>query len=610
MRISEHEFIPYQALTAMESGRVLVLAPHPDDEVFGCGGAVMRHVAAGDPVQVVIATDGALGLAADSTDDTLTRQRESRAAGAILGYGAPCFWGLPDRRLEYGEALIGRILETLEAWEADLVYAPSWWEVHPDHLILALAVAEAVRRCARPIRLFMYEVGVPLHPTVLLDITDLRERKQAAMDCFASQLKQQPYARRIAALNCFRTYTLPGTILAAEAFRVMARDDLREDPLRVIRPGEYYTQTASRVMAPSPLVSVIVIDPGGARLADALDSIALQTYPNIEILVVVTRGVGDVDPMPRQGRFVVRTIRAPAACQPARAANLGLDQARGDWLIVLGEDDICFPDHIASLVETLSRSAPARCAYSGVRLEEWVADRQVRTQVLNRLFERPELWGGHEIPLHCVMFARALREEGCRFDEDLDAVHAWDFLVQLSMRTDFVRLDQVSAARRFRCSDATGAFASLDRPESHSLATGGKEKAPEVAPARATAFKKWTAVWSGRDLPDILRHWDAARMRGERLSEELAAQLAACEAALRTLAGENAGLRERLDALEPDARMHSASVLELRRTIDGLQESTSWRITGPLRWVVSRWRGLRSTRAGPRDDPDGLRGQG
>ena len=96
----------------------------------------------------------------------------------------------------------------------------------------------------------------------------------------------------------------------------MARDDLREDPLRVIRPGEYYTQTASRVMAPSPLVSVIVIDPGGARLADALDSIALQTYPNIEILVVVTRGVGDVDPMPRQGRFVVRTIRAPAACQP------------------------------------------------------------------------------------------------------------------------------------------------------------------------------------------------------------------------------------------------------------------------------------------------------
>ncbi|MBK5963258.1 hypothetical protein CCR95_03915 [Thiocystis minor] len=599
MRISEHEFVPYQALTALESGRVLVLAPHPDDEVFGCGGAIMRHVAAGDPVQVVIATDGALGLAADSADDILTRQCESVAAGAILGYGEPCFWGLPDRGLEYGEVLIRRILDTLETWEADLVYAPSWWEVHPDHLILALAAAEAVRRCARPIRLVMYEVGVPLHPTVLLDITDLRERKQAAMDCFASQLKQQPYARRIAALNRFRTYTLPRSVKAAEAFRLMSRDDLREDPLRVIRPGEYYTQTACRVTAPPPLVSVIVISPGGARLADALDSIALQTYSNIEILLVLTQDVGDVDPALLQGRFLVRTFPAPAACQPAQAANLGLDQARGDWLIVLGEDDICFPDHIASLVETLSRSAPARCAYSGVRFEEWVADRQMRTEVRNRSFERLDLWGGCEIPLPCLMFARALREEGCHFDEHLDGVHAWDFLVQLSMRTDFARLDQVSAARRFRCSDATGAFVPLERPGPHSLATGGKEKASEVATARAAAFEKWTVLWSGRDMLDILRHWDAARMRGERLSEELAAQLAEREAVLRTLAGENAGLRERLDALETDARMHSASVLELRRTIDELRGSTSWRITGPLRWAVSRWRGLRSTQAKP-----------
>lgn len=237
MTFSEHEFIPYDAQTALASGRVLVLAPHPDDEVFGCGGAIMRHIQAGDPVRVVIVTDGARGLVADATDDALTRQRESRAAAGILGYGVPTFWELPDRGLKYDEALIRRILNALEEPAADLLYAPSWWEIHPDHFTLALAAAEAVRRCRHPVRLAMYEVGVPLPPTLLLDITDLRERKQAAMECFASQLKQQRYDRHLAALNCFRTYTLPATVLAAEALRLVTQDELREAPSPVMHPA-------------------------------------------------------------------------------------------------------------------------------------------------------------------------------------------------------------------------------------------------------------------------------------------------------------------------------------------------------------------------------------
>ena len=100
----EQTFIPYHAETRLGRGRMLVFAPHPDDEVLGCGGAILSHVAAGESVRVIIATDGAFG-AADATAYAETRQMESRAAAAVLGYGEPEFWGLPDRGLHADEAL-------------------------------------------------------------------------------------------------------------------------------------------------------------------------------------------------------------------------------------------------------------------------------------------------------------------------------------------------------------------------------------------------------------------------------------------------------------------------------------------------------------------------
>ena len=217
MTLLEHELVPYSAEHRFGPGRALVLAPHPDDEVLGCGGAILRHVAAGDPVCVVIVTDGA-AAGGTAGDAAAGRMQESRCAAGRLGYGAPVFWGLPDRGLTAGEELIARIGAALDEYAADLVYAPSTWEIHPDHHALALAAAEAVRRGGGARRLLMYEVGAPLQPNRLLDITDLAQRKADAIHCFRSQLALQPYDRQIAALNRYRTYTLPKEVLAAEAY--------------------------------------------------------------------------------------------------------------------------------------------------------------------------------------------------------------------------------------------------------------------------------------------------------------------------------------------------------------------------------------------------------
>jgi len=219
--MTEAAMIPYSAESQIPARRVLVLAPHPDDEVFGCGGAVAGHVAAGIPVSVVILTDGGL------YGDAETRFQESRMAAQVLGYGTPEFWRLPDRGLEYGEALVGRIVETIGATGADLLYAPSLHEIHPDHSQLAMAAVEAVRRVGGTLRLAQYEVGVPLVPNLLLDITQFRDIKRRAMDCFVSQLERQRYDEHITALNQYRTYTLPPNVKAAEAYSIVSAESLR-----------------------------------------------------------------------------------------------------------------------------------------------------------------------------------------------------------------------------------------------------------------------------------------------------------------------------------------------------------------------------------------------
>ena len=138
--MQESDFIPYSSVTRIPALRVLVLAPHPDDEVFACGGAIALHVSQGTPVDVVVLTDGAI------YGDVTERQLESRNAASVLGYGVPEFWGFADRALEWSDGLVERLVAKVAATGVDLVYAPSPWEVHPDQRQAQMLAVAAVRR--------------------------------------------------------------------------------------------------------------------------------------------------------------------------------------------------------------------------------------------------------------------------------------------------------------------------------------------------------------------------------------------------------------------------------------------------------------------------------
>jgi LmbE family N-acetylglucosaminyl deacetylase len=248
----ESDLIPYSASQGLPARAVLVLAPHPDDEVFGCGGAISRHVDAGHPVHVVVLTDGAL------YGDAIARQHESTAAAKVLGYGTPEFWNYPDRGLPCDDALVQRTVEKIAQTGADLVYAPSPWEIHPDHQQAHRLAVEAVRCSAPNVRLAFYEIGAPLRPNLLLDLTALLSIKEAAMRCFGSQLLQQDYVAHIQALNRYRSYTLGPEVLAAEAFWLVSPQELdrtlRESLFSLLSHGNL-PQTASAAAIAAPAAS-------------------------------------------------------------------------------------------------------------------------------------------------------------------------------------------------------------------------------------------------------------------------------------------------------------------------------------------------------------------
>lgn len=601
----ESLLVPSSASLALPGTRALVLAPHPDDEVFGCGGAIMRHVAAGQPVHVIICTNGAWGQSADARADYIAQRRnESIAAARILGYGTPEFWGYEDRGLRYDEKLVQELIEAITAAGADLVYAPCLLEMHPDHRVLAMAAVEAVRRSGEGLRIAQYEVGVPLRPNLLLDITDLAARKLEAMQCFTSQLTRQRYDLDVAALNRFRSFTLPAGVTAAEAYSVASGAELTQDPLGLYQ-SEHARQHALGLpldIGDMPLVSVIVRSMDRPSLVNTLDSIALQTYPNIEVVLVNAKGSAHRALEPWCGRFPLRVIDAGKPLERATACNTGLDAARGDLLIFLDDDDLFLPHHINRLHAELDHDPDAVAAYAAVLATD-TAGKEI--QRFAEEFDPLKLTVGNFIPIHSLLFRRAAVRNGARFDESLPVCEDWDFWLQLQAQGHFRFVRETGAIYRMRADSGSRVW--VDEELSHRV--------------MLQVYRKRVASWSDRILWGIFEwarykpRYDELVATHERVKQDAAAAEARVQqvlqqqeqeradfdaraASLRAeLAGAMSQYEARIATLNTRQDQLTYTLREREDRIAAIYASTSWRITRPLRGLVTLLRGRASTPA-------------
>ena len=186
-------------LPGLPPGPVLVVAPHPDDETIGCGGALARHGAGGDEVRVLVVTSGE-ATAGGHGDVAATREDECRAACAVLGVGPPLFLRLPDGGVAGASTAL---VEAVREHGADCatVYAPSPLDPHRDHVAAIVAVADAGLDATT----FGYEVWSPAPVDVLLDVTAVLARKSEALRCYATALETVDYVRAMEGLAAYRS---------------------------------------------------------------------------------------------------------------------------------------------------------------------------------------------------------------------------------------------------------------------------------------------------------------------------------------------------------------------------------------------------------------------
>lgn len=142
------------------SSPALVLAPHPDDETIGCGAVILRKIAAGAPVTVVVVTDGRdshRSAYVSPADLAALRRVEMAAAAERLG-GPEVLWlDLPDgKAADDVDALAERIGALVRERGVEDLFSTCAWEAHPDHAAVGRAARLAADRTGA--RLFEYPV--------------------------------------------------------------------------------------------------------------------------------------------------------------------------------------------------------------------------------------------------------------------------------------------------------------------------------------------------------------------------------------------------------------------------------------------------------------------
>ena len=215
---------------------VLVVAPHMDDEVLGCGGTIARHVAAGDSVHVVVVANRVYGNTYDAEADARERAC-TEAARKVLGYQKLSFLGLPDEQLDRG---VQDVLIPLEAvyneTQPDVLYGNFPGDNNQDHRGVFGAVRILGRAASRhrARRFLLYEtpssteqspplVDCLFAPNFFVNIENELQQKLDAMACYVTETRLPfPHPRSAEALTVVaKNRGIESGFRAAEAFMVL-----------------------------------------------------------------------------------------------------------------------------------------------------------------------------------------------------------------------------------------------------------------------------------------------------------------------------------------------------------------------------------------------------
>ena len=219
--------------------KILVIAPHADDEVLGCGATMAKAFITGDEIYVLICTNASVGAPELYSEDGIRHVRaEALEAHRILGVKDTFFLDFPAPALDQYPRykMSNEISAIIKKIGADTVYIPHRGDCHKDHTIIhdcSMVACRPLANCTVK-HVYAYETlsetewGEPNAADFFVPVkyntftTEMFQKKLDAMSCFNSQLYPFPASRSLEAIDALGKYrgcTVSAEI--AEAFEVI-----------------------------------------------------------------------------------------------------------------------------------------------------------------------------------------------------------------------------------------------------------------------------------------------------------------------------------------------------------------------------------------------------
>lgn len=218
---------------------ILIIAPHADDEILGCGATMAKEIAGGNNVYVLICTNAHVGAPELFSEELIKQIRlEAITAHKLLGVKETAFLDFPAPALDQYPRfkMSNEMSAVIRKFGIDTVYIPHRGDCHKDHAIIhdcAMVACRPLANC-KVKHIYAYETlsetewGEPIAADYFIPVkyktftVDEFRKKLDAMSCFKSQLYPFPASRSLESIEhlaCYRGCTV--SALRAEAFEVL-----------------------------------------------------------------------------------------------------------------------------------------------------------------------------------------------------------------------------------------------------------------------------------------------------------------------------------------------------------------------------------------------------
>src|SRR3990172_4815928 len=178
-------------IEGLKEKSVLVLAPHPDDDIIGCGGTLYTYHLKGADITAIYMTDGRKGNHLYAEEELVSvRKEETKRAAKIVGIDKLIFSDNRDSELAVTGNTIKQVHEVLGDSQPEAVFFPFVMDNHQDHIATARIFFSAARVMKYDPLCYMYGIWTPLPAyNVVSDITLCLETKLRALKEHKSQLE-------------------------------------------------------------------------------------------------------------------------------------------------------------------------------------------------------------------------------------------------------------------------------------------------------------------------------------------------------------------------------------------------------------------------------------